>query len=64
MKTIASIASTLCIGCTLTLAGCGKDSKPSPAGPTAVDPAKGPIQGDPTPPDIKKGGGTGGGGGW
>lgn len=63
MKTIASIASTLCIGFALTLAGCGKDSKPSPTGPTAVDPAKAPTKDDPTAPDIKKGTG-GGGGGW
>jgi hypothetical protein len=63
MKTIASIALSLCIGFALTLAGCGKDSKPNPVGPTAADPAKTPIKDDPTPPDIKKGGG-GGGGGW
>jgi hypothetical protein len=40
MKNLLSIATTLLIGCALTLSACGKDKKPATNEPAAAEPAK------------------------
>lgn len=40
MKNLLTIASTLLIGSSLTLAACGKDKKPSTTDPAVTEPAK------------------------